>query len=114
MKNDVFKCHNVDCMVGLQNCMDVLKSEPGPCQMSSDDGNQVVGIKLEEVADLKPEENPGPTISPLIKTEPSVSYVSVCVSCLARCTDIQNFLSIGVFLSAYNCVMWTEFAGLIT
>jgi len=80
--------------------MDILHSEPGPCTgtclMSSDDGNQVVGIKVEEVADLKLEEDPGPTTSPLIQTEPLVSCVSVCVS-LAHCTDIQNFLSISVF-----------------
>jgi len=64
--------------------------------MSSDDGNQVVSIKVEEVADLKLEEDPGPT-SPLIKTEPLVSCVSVCVSCFAHCTDIQNILAIDVF-----------------
>jgi hypothetical protein len=81
--------------------MDILHSELGPCTgtclMSSDDGNQVIRIKVEEVADLKLEEDPGPTSSPLIKTEPSVSCVSVCVNCLAHCTDIQNFLSIDVF-----------------
>ena len=67
---------------GLQNCMDILHSEPGPCTgtclMSSDDGSQVVGIKVVEVADLKLEEDPGPTTSPLIKTEPLVSCVCVC------------------------------------
>ena len=61
--------------------MDKLQSEPGPCTgtclMSSDGGNQVVGIKVEEVADLKLEEDPLPTTSPLIKTEPLVSCVSV-------------------------------------
>jgi hypothetical protein len=73
-------------MVGLQNCMDILKSEPGPCtgtyQMSSDNGNEVFGIKVEEVADIKVEKDPEPTTSPLIKTEPAVSclcvYVCVC------------------------------------
>jgi hypothetical protein len=81
--------------------MDILHSEPGPCTrtclMSSDNGNQVVGIKVEEVADSKLEEDPGPTTSPLIKTEPLVSCVYVCVNCFAHCTDIQNFLSIDVF-----------------
>ena len=66
----------------LQNCMDTLKSETGPCTgaglMSSDDGNQVL-IKVEEVIDIKPEEDPEPTSSPLIKTEPAVSFVCVCV-----------------------------------
>jgi len=59
--------------------MDILHSEPGTCTgtclMPSDDGNQFVGIKVEEVADL--EEDPGPKASPLLKTEPSVSCVSV-------------------------------------
>jgi len=73
--------HDFDGMVVLQNCMDTLKSEPGPCTgtglMSSDEGNQVVVIKVEEVTDIKAEEDPEPTTSPLIKTEPAVSCVSV-------------------------------------
>ena len=80
--------------------MDVLHSEPGPCTgaclMSSDSGNQVVCIKVEDIAGLKLEGDPGSTTS-LIQTEPSVSCVSLCISCLAHCTDIQNFLSISVF-----------------
>ena len=63
--------------------MDILKSEPGSrfgtCQMSSDDGNQFVGIKVEEVTDVKEEEDPGPATSMGIKTEPAVSCVCVCV-----------------------------------
>jgi hypothetical protein len=72
--------HNFD---SLQNCMDMLKSEPGPCTgacpMSSDNGNQVFGIKEEEVTDIKVEEDPEPTASPRIKTEPAVSCLCVCV-----------------------------------
>ena len=102
------KCHNSDEMVVLQNCMDTLQSEPGPCSgtcpMSSDNVNQGVGIKVEEVSDMKVEEDPEPTTSPLIKTEPSVSCVCVCVcvciDCYSHGTDIQNFLSFSVFLSA--------------
>jgi hypothetical protein len=45
--------------------------------MSSDKGNEVFGIKVEEVADIKVEEDPVPTISPLIKTEPAVSCLCV-------------------------------------
>ena len=77
------KCHNSDEMVVLQNCMDTLQSEPGPCSgtcpMSSDNVNQGVGIKVEEVSDMKVEENPEPTTSPLIKTEPAVSCLCVSV-----------------------------------
>lgn len=85
--------HDFEGMMVLQNCMDTLKSEPGPCTgtglMSSDDGNQGVVIKLEEVSDIKQEEDPEPT-SPLIKTEPAVS--SLCIECYSYCTDIQSYL----------------------
>jgi hypothetical protein len=99
--------HNFDSMIGLQNCMDMLKSEPGPCtwtyQMSSDNVNEVFGVKVEEVADIKVEEDPEPTTSPLIKTEPAVSCLCVCVCvcvcvcmcvsiCYSHSTDIQNCL----------------------
>jgi hypothetical protein len=78
---------NVEGVVGLQNCMDILKSEPGSCtgtcQISSDDGDQFVGIKVEDVTDVKEEEDPAPATSTGIKTEPAVScmcvYVCVCV-----------------------------------
>jgi hypothetical protein len=86
-------------MVVLQNCMDILHSEPGPCsdifQMSCDNGNQVVGIKVEEVTDLKEEEDLWATTSTGIETEAAVSCV--CIACCSHCTDIQNFLSIDVF-----------------
>ena len=76
--------HDFDGMVVLQNCMDTLKSEPGQCTgtglMSSDEGNQVVVIKVEEVMDIKAEEDPEPPTSPVIKTEPAVSCLCVCVS----------------------------------
>ena len=74
--------HDFDGMMVLQNCMDTLKSEPGPCTgaglMSSDDGNEGVVIKVEEVSDIKEEEDSEPT-SPLIKTEPAVSSLCMCV-----------------------------------
>jgi hypothetical protein len=66
--------------------MDILKSEPGPCtgtyQMSYDDGNQVVGMKVEGVTNIKMEDDPGPAISAGIKAEHAVS---LCVS-RALCT----------------------------
>jgi hypothetical protein len=71
--------HTVDGFVGLQDCMDILKSEPGPytgmCQC--DDGNQVVSIKVEGITNIKVEEDPGPAILAGIKVEHAVSlYVS--------------------------------------
>jgi hypothetical protein len=76
--------------------------------MSSDDGNQVVGIKVEEVADLIWEEDPGPTTSPLIKTEQLVRCVSVFrhnaqlskISCLSVCfLSVEGFSEHGSQLS---------------
>jgi len=79
--------HNICGVMGLQNCMDILKSEPGPCtsicQISSDDGNEVSGKKGEEVTYIKVEEDPWPATSTGIKTEPAVSCVCVCV-CVCR------------------------------
>ena len=70
--------HNFDGVVGLQNCMDIIKSECGPCtvtsQMSPNDGKQFVGIKGEDVTDVKVEENPRLATSTGIKTEPEVSW----------------------------------------
>jgi hypothetical protein len=45
----------------FQNCVDLLRSDPGSCSDTFDVGNQVVGIKVEE--------------DPLrtIKSEPEVS-----------------------------------------
>jgi len=65
--------------------------------MSSDGGNQVVGIKVEEVADLKLEEDPLPTTSPLTKTEPLVSCVSVCVCQLFGTLHIYPEFTVSVF-----------------
>jgi len=82
--------HNFDGLAGLQNCMDILKSEPGSCtgtcQMSSDDGNQVVGIKVEGVTDIKVEEDPGPAKSTGIKAEHAVS-LSVCIQVYVHWTN---------------------------
>jgi hypothetical protein len=73
-------CHNFDGEVGLQNCMDILKSERGPCaatgQTSSNDGNQFVAKNVEDFATIKLEEDPGPAASTGIKTELAVSCVS--------------------------------------
>jgi hypothetical protein len=74
--------HNVDGVVGLQNCVDILKSEPGPstgkCHISSDDRKQVVDKNIEEVTDMKVEQDPGPATSTGINSELAVSC-NVCV-----------------------------------
>jgi hypothetical protein len=80
--------HNVDVVVGLQNCMDILKSEltpsTGKCQISIDDRNQVVDKNIEEVPDVKVEQDPGPAMSMGINSEPSVSCMSVCIEVYAH------------------------------
>ena len=85
--------HNVHGVVGLQNCMDIPKSEPGPCsgtcQISSDDGNEVSGKRGEEVFDIKAEEDSWPATTTGIETEPTVSCLCVCV-CV--CVSVYRLL----------------------
>ena len=69
-------------MMVLQSHMDVPKDESGACDeacvTSSDDGNQVIGIKLEEDSDLKEEDGPELVTSPLTEAEHEVSHVTQC------------------------------------
>jgi len=68
-------------VVVLQNHMDLTKGELGPCSetrvMSTHGGNELTGIKVEMVTDISEEEDEEPTTIPVIKTEPSVSCMSV-------------------------------------
>ena len=77
--------------------MDILKSEPGSsigtCQMSSDDGYNFVGIKVEDITDMKEEEDPGPATSMGIKTEPAVSCMCICL-----CVCVSRFVLIGALI----------------
>jgi len=64
----------------LQSHMDVPKDEPGSCDeacvTSSDDGNQVIDIKLEEDIDMKEEDVPELVTSPLTEAEHEVSHMT--------------------------------------
>jgi hypothetical protein len=66
----------------LQNCVDSLRSDRISCSetflRSSFDGNEIVGIKVEEATGIKVEEHPEPIPFRTIKTEPEVSFVAVC------------------------------------
>jgi hypothetical protein len=66
----------------LQNCVDSLRSGPVSCSetclRSSDAGNEIIGIKVEEATDIKEEELPEPITGRAIETEPEVSFVAVC------------------------------------
>jgi hypothetical protein len=55
--------------------------------MSSDDGNQFVGIKVEDVTDMKEEEDPWPATSTGIKTEPAVSCIYLCMHVYVHWTN---------------------------
>jgi hypothetical protein len=62
--------------------MDLPKVEPGLCSetcLASCDGNQNVHTKVEEVPDIKSEENSKPITFPVVKCENEVSFVGVCV-----------------------------------
>jgi hypothetical protein len=66
----------------LQNCVDPLRSDRASCSetclRSTDDGNEIVGVKVEEASGIKEEELPEPIPFRTIKTEPEVSFVAVC------------------------------------
>jgi hypothetical protein len=63
----------------LQNHLDVLKDEPGSCDetcvTSSDDGSQVIDIKVEEDSDIQEAECPELVTSPLTEAEHEVYHV---------------------------------------
>jgi hypothetical protein len=74
--------HSQDCnsMMVLQDCVDVVKSDPGSCNEacseSSDDGNQVYGIKIEDDTDIKEEDGPEQIKSSVTGTRSEVNCMS--------------------------------------
>jgi hypothetical protein len=86
-------------MMVLQKLMVLLENETGSCTemcLTSDDGNHVVGIKAEEVTDVTLEDHPEPVTSPVVKAQPAVSCMSVCIQDYAHCTDVHCCLSLGL------------------
>ena len=79
--------HDFKNVVFLQNCVDVHGSCTETCATLSGNGNQFLFVNIHEVSDIKVEEDPEPTASPLIKTEPAVSCscVCVCIKCYSLC-----------------------------
>lgn len=113
--------HNFNGMMVLQKFMVLLENETGSCTemcLTSDDGNYVVGIKAEEVTDVTQEyypevtdvtqedhpevtdvtleDHPEPVTSPVVKAQPAVSCMSVCIQDYAHCTDVHCCLSLGL------------------
>jgi len=66
----------------FQSRVGVPKDEPGSCDeayiTSSDDGNQVIDIKVEEDSDVKEENDSEQIKSPVTGTESEVSSMSKC------------------------------------
>jgi len=63
--------------------MDILRDEHGlcteTCSASSAEGNQFLFVSVDEVTDIKEEDNPELKTSPVIRDEPAVSLLCVCV-----------------------------------
>jgi hypothetical protein len=66
-------------IVILQNCINLLEVVPGSCSETCYDRNQVINIKVEEVADVQEEEVAEPITFPVIKAEHEVSCICVCI-----------------------------------
>ena len=68
-------------VVVLQNCMDLLKGEPGSsnetCVSCAVNGNEENGLEAGMVSNMTEEEEGLPTTIPVIKTEPKVRGVPV-------------------------------------
>ncbi|XP_021930788.1 uncharacterized protein LOC110835157 isoform X3 [Zootermopsis nevadensis] len=52
-----------------KNCMDLVKDEPDSDSDMCQDGNQVIGVKAEDVSDIKIEEHPIPITNLVMKDE---------------------------------------------
>jgi hypothetical protein len=65
-------------MMVLQNCMDLLKVEPGSDIETCHDGNQVIDIKAEIASDIQEEEDPMLIPFPVIKVQ---QEVRLCIHC---------------------------------
>jgi len=93
-------------VVVLQNCMDLLNSEPGSSNetrvTSTVDGKEVTGIEAERVSDISEVADQETVTIPAIKTEPNVSCVPV-VSVTFLISYIQNCLPL------YQCVLKQKF-----
>jgi len=72
--------HDGKGLMVLQSHMDIPKDEPGSCDeacvTSSDDGSQVIDIKVEEDSDVKEENDLEQIKSPVTGAESEVSCMS--------------------------------------
>ena len=97
-------------VVVLQNCMDLLKGELGStsdaCVTTSLDTNQLTGMEAERVCNIKEEGIEEPATVAVIKTEPSVSGVSVlCIfhmGCVQICLPMYHSVLMKRHLTVEN------------
>jgi len=78
--------------VVLQNCMGVVKAEPGSFSercVTSHGEDQVEDVKVEDDVVIEEVEDPLPVIDQAIQSEHEVGFV--CVRCEESITDIKNF-----------------------
>ena len=73
--------HDFKGVMFFQNCMDLLRSDPGSCSemclVSFDGENQIIGIKVEEVTDKEEEGDPHPITFQTITTKSEVRFMVV-------------------------------------
>jgi hypothetical protein len=83
----------------LQNHMDIPKGEPGSCDeacvTSSDDGNQVNDIKVEEDGDVKDDNDSEQIKSSITRTKSEVSCM-FCVQHYGHATNIMCLPSVSL------------------
>jgi hypothetical protein len=69
--------------VVLQNCLDSEKAVPDlwseTCPAATYDANRFITTKVEDVSEVKVEEDPETITFPKIKADPEVNCMSVCV-----------------------------------
>jgi hypothetical protein len=71
-----------------------VRDEYGSCTEtsppSSGEGNQFVFVNVDDVTRIKQEDDPEPTTSTVIKTDPVVSFMAVCVQCCVYIAQISR------------------------
>jgi hypothetical protein len=105
-------------VVVFQKCVSLVELQPGLYSEPCHDGNQCIDIKVEEVADIKEEEDPLQAVFPVLKTEHEVSFMSVCpllgtfhryIMYLISCNQISHLCKTDKFVVVFqNCVSLVE------
>jgi hypothetical protein len=87
----------------LQNCMNLLKVEPGSDSDTCHDGNQVTNIKVGEVTDVQEDEDPLLRTFPVIEAEHEVSIMNVCtlLGSFLRYLELPAIFLISLCLSTH-------------